>query len=104
MVFDENDGSQVAQFHVRDVDDEQPQDAVRRMGVGFFHPIDINHEVPQEGPSSTHVETSSSSQVEPSPTLEANDAPTQAQVQDPPHVDQVARKEPSSPFVDASHG
>ena len=27
--FDENDGSQVAQFHVRDVDDEAPQDAIR---------------------------------------------------------------------------
>ena len=46
----------------------------------------------------------SSSQVETAPIMEANDAPPQEQVQDPPHVDQVAMQEPSSPFVDASQG
>ena len=40
VVFEENDGSQVAQFHVSDVDVEIPQDAIRRMGMGFFHPIE----------------------------------------------------------------
>ncbi|MCY0495685.1 hypothetical protein OVV82_26455, partial [Klebsiella pneumoniae] len=40
--FDENDGSQVAQFHVCDVANEEPQDAIRRMGVGFFRPIEIH--------------------------------------------------------------
>jgi hypothetical protein len=104
--FDENDGSQVAQFHVRDVDNEEPQDAIRRMGVGFFRPVEIHHERPQAiqaSPSSTQVEIPSS-QVEPAPTMEAHDAPIQEQVQDPPQVDQVAMQEPSTHIVEASQG
>ena len=94
--FDENDGSQVAQFHVCDVDNEEPQEAIRRMGVGFHRPIEIHHEPPQASPSSTHVETPSS-QVEVAPSMEANDAPTQEQVQGPPQVDQ---DQPSPSFVE----
>ena len=101
--FDENDGSQVAQFHVCDVDNEEPQDAIRRMGIGFHRPVEIHYESPQASPSSIQVEASSS-QVETAPIMEANDAPPQEQVQDPPHVDQVAMQEPSSPIVDASQG
>ena len=101
--FDENDGSQVAQFHVCDVDNEEPQDAIRRMGIGFHHPVEIHYESPQASPSSIQVEASSS-QVETAPIMEANDAPPQEHVQDPPHVDQVAMQEPSSPIVDASQG
>ena len=101
--FDENDGSQVAQFHVCDVDNEEPQDAIRRMGVGFYRPVEIHHEPPQASTSSTQVEITSS-QVEPAPSMEANEAPIQEQVQDPPQVDQVAMQEPSSPIVDASQG
>ena len=101
--FDENDGSQVAQFHVCDVDNEEPQEAIRRMGVGFHRPIEIHHEPPQASPSSTHVETPSS-QVEVAPSMEANDAPTQEQVQDPPQVDQEAIQAPSSPIVNTSQG
>ena len=96
MRFDENDGSQVAQFHVCDVDNEEPQEAIRRMGVGFHRPIEIRHEPPQASPSSTHVETPSS-QVEVAPSMEANDAPTQEQVQGPPQVDQ---DQPSPSFVE----
>ena len=102
VVFEENDGSQVAQFHVCDVDNEEPQDAIRRMGFGFYRPIEIHQEAPQEGPSSTQVETSSSSQDEPAPTLEANDAPSQDQHQDPPNGDQVDIQEPSSQIGRAS--
>ena len=40
VVFEENDGSQLAQFHVSNVDNEIPQDSTRRMGVGFFRPIE----------------------------------------------------------------
>ena len=40
VVFEENDGSQVAQPHVSGVDVKIPQDAIRRMCVGFFHRIE----------------------------------------------------------------
>ena len=75
----------------------------RRMGIGFHRPVEIHYESPQASPSSIQVEASSS-QVETAPIMEANDAPPQEQVQDPPHVDQVAMQEPSSPIVDASQG
>ena len=45
-----------------------------------------------------------SSQVEVAPSMEANDASTQEQVQDPPHVDQEAMQEPSTPIVNSSQG
>ena len=38
--FEENDGSQVAQPNVFGVDVEIPRDAIRRMCVGFFRPIE----------------------------------------------------------------
>ena len=81
--FDENNGSQVTQFHVRNVDDEQPHEAIQWMGVGFYHPIEIHQ--------GTHNEETSSSQQgaptsphDPAPTSDAIDAPTQEQAQDPP--------------------
>jgi hypothetical protein len=42
VVFEENDSSQGGGRDVvaSDVDDEIPQDAIRRMGVGFFRPIE----------------------------------------------------------------
>jgi hypothetical protein len=40
-VFEENDSSLGGRDVVAcDVDDKIPQDAIRRMGVGFFHPIE----------------------------------------------------------------
>ena len=59
VVFEENDGSQVAQFHVSDVDDLIPQEAIRRMGVGFFRPVEDTLVVDREGQCSTQVEPSS---------------------------------------------
>ena len=38
--FDENYGSQVGQVALRDVGDEMPPQAIRRMSVGFFLPIE----------------------------------------------------------------
>ena len=40
VVFKENDGSRAEQVGVCDADVEIPQDAIRRMGVGFFRPIE----------------------------------------------------------------
>jgi hypothetical protein len=41
VVFEENDSSQGGRDVIScDVDDEIPQDAIRRMGVGFFRPIE----------------------------------------------------------------
>ena len=99
MVLEENDGSQVAQPHVSGVDVEIPQDFIRRMGVGFFCPI--------EGHLLADREELCSTQVEPSSTQEnqANGAtisPTQEQVEDPPTRDQVTMQEPRSPIINAS--
>ncbi|KAM0906965.1 hypothetical protein ACQ4PT_016441 [Festuca glaucescens] len=81
VVFDENDGSQVGQVDVC-ADDEIPQDAIARMVVGFFRPVEGHVMVNREGLCSTQVEPSSS-QHQQAPNLEANDAPTQEQAQDP---------------------
>ncbi|KAK1631946.1 hypothetical protein QYE76_006261, partial [Lolium multiflorum] len=80
--FEENDGSQVGQVDVC-VGDEIPQDAIVRMGVGFFRPIEGHGVASREGLCSTTVEPSSS-QHQQTPSLEANNAPTQEQEQNPP--------------------
>ncbi|KAK1679732.1 hypothetical protein QYE76_040580, partial [Lolium multiflorum] len=80
--FEENDGSQVGQVDVC-AGDEIPQDAIVRMGVGFFRPIEGHGVASREGLCSTTVEPSSS-QHQQTPSSEANDAPTQEQEQNPP--------------------
>ena len=65
MVFKENDGSQVAQFHVSDVDVEIPHDAIRRMGMGFFCPIEGHPLADREELCSTQVEPSSTQENKP---------------------------------------
>ncbi|KAK1683797.1 hypothetical protein QYE76_044645 [Lolium multiflorum] len=83
--FEENDGSQVGQVDVC-AGDEIPQDAIVIMGVGFFRPIEGHGVASREGLCSTTVEPSSS-QHQQTPSLEANDAPTQEQEENPPsHV------------------
>ncbi|KAK1681786.1 hypothetical protein QYE76_042634 [Lolium multiflorum] len=83
--FEENDGSQVGQVDVC-AGDEIPQDAIVRMGVGFFRPIEGHGVASREELCSTTVEPSSS-QHQQTPSLEANDAPTQEQEENPPsHV------------------
>ncbi|KAK1681906.1 hypothetical protein QYE76_042754 [Lolium multiflorum] len=58
----------------------------KRMGVGFFRPIEGHGVASREGLCSTTVEPSSS-QHQQTPSLEANDAPTQEQEENPPsHV------------------
>ena len=99
--FDEDNGSQVGQSGVCDVDDEMPPDVIRRMGVGFYRPIEEPLVTEGEGPCSSH-EGPSSSQDHLAPHGQANnednqDSPSsehgndqeQANVDDdPPHVDQ----------------
>ncbi|KAK1626996.1 hypothetical protein QYE76_001311 [Lolium multiflorum] len=80
--FEENDGSQVGQVDVC-AGDEIPQDAIVRMGVGFFRPIEGHGVASREELCSTTVEPSSSQHQQTLPS-EANDAPTQEQEQDPP--------------------
>ena len=57
--FDENDGSHMGQVDVCDADVEIPQDAIRRMGVGFFRPIEEPLVADREGQCSTLVDPSS---------------------------------------------
>ncbi|KAK1602590.1 hypothetical protein QYE76_016859, partial [Lolium multiflorum] len=80
--FEENDGSQVGQVDAC-AGDEIPQDAIVRMGVGFFRPIEGHGVASREGLCSTTVEPSSS-QHQQTPSSEANDALTQEQEQYPP--------------------
>ena len=58
--FEENEGSQVAQPNVSSEDVEIPQDAIGRMGVGFFRPIEGHLVGDREELCSTQVEPSSS--------------------------------------------
>ena len=89
MVFDENDGSNVGQVDVCDVDDEIPHEAIGRMGVGFFCPIEGHLVVDREELCSTQVETSSS-QPRPIPAERTNNEPIQRQVENPQQDDQAA--------------
>ncbi|KAK1630688.1 hypothetical protein QYE76_005003 [Lolium multiflorum] len=92
--FEENDGSQVGQVDVC-AGDEIPQDAIVRMGVGFFRPIEGHGVASREGLCSTTVEPSSS-QHQQTPSSEANDAPTQEQEENPPsHVQDQGQDQPS---------
>ncbi|KAK1626770.1 hypothetical protein QYE76_001085 [Lolium multiflorum] len=86
VTFEENDGSQVGQVDVC-AGDEIPQDAIVRMGVGFFRPIEGHGVASREELCSTTVEPSSS-QHQQTPSLEANDAPTQEQEENPPSHEQ----------------
>ena len=56
--FDEDHESLVRQDGVHDPSDEIPPQAIRRMGVGFFHPIEDPLMAEGEGPSSTQAEPS----------------------------------------------
>src|SRR4051812_37881665 len=58
MEFDEHNGSQVGQSDLNDVGDEIPPEAIRRMGVGHFLPVEEPLVVEREGQCSTHVEPS----------------------------------------------
>ena len=58
MEFDEHNGSQVGQSDLNDVGDEIPPEAIRRMGVGHFLPIEEPLVVEGEGQCSTKVEPS----------------------------------------------
>ena len=97
---------QVAQFHVSDVDDEIPQEAIRRMGVGFFRPIEEPLVVDREGQCSTHVEPSSSSELQATATG-VTAAPNQVSDQDPqqqPLLPPVARPETPAILTGESGG
>ena len=77
----------MSQPNVSGVDVEIPQYAIRRMGVGFFRPIEGHLLEDQEELCSTQVEPSSTQENQ------ANgetDAPIQEQVQDPPIIYRVA--------------
>ncbi|KAK1661175.1 hypothetical protein QYE76_049334, partial [Lolium multiflorum] len=91
--FEENDSSQVGQVDVC-AGDEIPQDAIVRMGVGFFRPIEGHGVASREELCSTTVEPSSS-QHQQTPSIEANDAPTQEQEENPPsHVQDQGQDQP----------
>jgi hypothetical protein len=82
VVFEENDSSQRGQDVVAcDVDDEIPQDAIRRMGVGFFCPIEGHLVADREGLCSTQVKPSSTQAQQASPE-EATNALTEEQDKD----------------------
>ncbi|KAK1633022.1 hypothetical protein QYE76_007337 [Lolium multiflorum] len=91
--FEENDGSQVGKVDVC-AGDEIPQDAIVRMGVGFFRPIEGHGVASREELCSTTVEPSSS-QHQQTPSLEANEAPTQEQEENPlPHEQDQGQDQP----------
>src|SRR3954469_2839006 len=58
MEFDEHNGSQVGQSDLNDVGDEIPPEAIKRMGVGYFLPVEEPLVAEGEGQCSTQVEPS----------------------------------------------
>ena len=98
--FEENVGSQVAQPNVSSEDVEMPHEAIGRMGVGFFRPIEGHLVADRDGLCSTQVEPSSSQDNQANG---SSVSPTLEQSHDPPIVDQVALQEPCSPSHETSH-
>ena len=80
MEFDENNGSQVEQSGLCDVGDEIPPQAIRRMGVGYFLPV--------EEPLVAEGEGQCSTQVEPSPTHDPHASEEQSEGPQPRVQDQ----------------
>ena len=78
--FDEHNGSQVGQFDLGDVGDEMPPQAIRRMGIGFYRPIEEHLVVEWEGQCSTQVEPSPPQDQ--APQLEANQRQTESPLLD----------------------
>jgi hypothetical protein len=100
LVFEENDSSQGRRHVVAcDVDDEIPQDVIRRMGVGFFRPIEEHLVADREELCSTQVEPSST-QVQQASPKEATNAPTEEQDKDL-HEEEGAP--PSSLVISTAH-
>jgi hypothetical protein len=82
VVFEENDSSHGGRDVVAcDVDDEIPQDAIRRIDMEFFRPIEEHLVADREGLCSTQVEPSSTQAQQASPEEETN-APTEEQDKD----------------------
>src|SRR3954463_1964398 len=70
-----------------DADDEMPQDAIGRMGVGYIRPIEEPLMADREELCSTQVEPSSS-QPQHAPSTEEDIDSSQRQNVDPQHSDQ----------------
>jgi hypothetical protein len=86
VTFEEYDGPGIGRV-APCADDEGPYDAIEKMGVGFFRPVETHRDAGREESSSTQVEPSSS-QVQQAPNVETNDALDQRQTQDPPSHEQ----------------
>jgi hypothetical protein len=95
--FDENNGSQVAQFGVCDVGDEIPSEAIGRMGVGFYRPVEGHLVAEGEELCSTQVEPSPSQTQ--APQLEDN----QEQAQSPPPSEQGQVQDQPKVGVETPH-
>ena len=89
----------MSQPNVSDVDVEIPQDAIRRMGVGFFRPIEGHLLADREELCSTQVEPSTTSELQAS-AAGATNAPNHGQTQDPPQADNAKTEKPDYPGLD----
>jgi hypothetical protein len=89
MRFDEDNGSFVGQGGVHDVGDKIPPQAIRRMGVGFFRPI--------EGHLLAEAEGQCSTQVEPSPAEHTHDLNQRQAAHPQPEDHSIEQSCPESP-------
>jgi hypothetical protein len=86
VIFEEYDGPQGGRVDACDADDEMPQDAIGRMGMGYIRPVEEPLMADREELCSTLVEPSSS-QYQQAPTVEEDNDPSQRQAVDPQQVD-----------------
>ena len=87
MTFEEYDGPQGGQVDACVADDEMPQDAIGRMGVGYIRPVEEPLMEDREELFPTQVEPSSS-QPQHAPSTEEDNDSSQRQDVDPQHGDQ----------------
>src|SRR3954462_8309728 len=79
LTFEEYYGPQGGRVDACDADDEMPQDAIGRMGVGYILPVEEPLMADREELCSTQVEPSSSQQQQ-APSIEEDNDPRQIQV------------------------
>jgi hypothetical protein len=90
--FDEDNGSFVGQSGVRDVGDEIPPQAIRRMGVGFFQSIEGHRLAEGEGQCST--------QLDPSPAEHPQDLNQRQAAHPQPEDHSIEQSCPESPALE----
>ena len=100
--FLEDNGSREEQSVSSAAGDGIPSEAIGRMGIGFFQPIEGHLVADLEGPSSTHVEPSPRLDQTPAPEMPSNNQATSTSVPEPAAEEQEAETDAGADILGSS--